>query len=284
VQADRLAAPTTRRLRLVRGSHVVVPRLHAGGHAYILQQPDRRVVFVLPFGDDASVLGTTEVVVDRPGPARMDAAECAYLCEAAARFLREPPTPRDVLASWSGVRPLLDDGRASASAVTRDYALDLDAAGAPLLSVWGGKLTTCRRLAERALDLLAPHLPATRGAWTAAASLPGGNLPAGRDADARAAAEAEGLRQSAHGLPTALAAALVSRHGTRARDLLASGGPGPELAPGLHAAELDWCVRHEWALTTDDVLWRRSKAGLRATPAQRRAVESRLNALIPPAS
>jgi len=280
VQSERLACRSARRLRLVRGSHVVVPRLHAGDHAYILQQPDRRVVFVLPFGDDASVLGTTEVVVDRPGPARIDAAETAYLCAAAARYLRDAPTPRDVLASWSGVRPLLDDGRASTSAVSRDYALDLDAAGAPLLSVWGGKLTTCRRLAERALDLLAPQVGAARGAWTAHAPLPGGDLPAGRDANARAAAAADALRRQFADVSPGLAAALVARHGTRARELLSIGGAGRELAPGLHAAELDWCVRREWALTAEDVLWRRSKAGLRATEAQEQGVDAHLAALL----
>jgi len=276
VQAERLALPPARRLRLVRGSHVVVPRLYAGDHAYILQQPDRRVVFVLPFGDDASVLGTTEVVVPQPGPARVDDAETGYLCAAAARFLREAPTPRDVLASWSGLRPLLDDGRASASAVSRDYALDLDLDGAPLLSAWGGKLTTARRLAERALDLLAPHAGAPRGAWTAHAALPGGELPAGADVPARAAAQAAALRHAHPQLPPALAAALVARHGTRAGDLLAAGDLGPELAPGLHAGELRWFARHEWALTAEDALWRRSKAGLRATPAQVRAVDALL--------
>ena len=269
VLSDVIRVPPQRRLRLVKGSHVVVPRLYDGAHAYILQQPDRRVVFLIPWGATRTLLGTTEIVVDAPGPAHLDPAETDYLCAAAARFLRDAPTPRDVLWSYAGLRPLLDDGRASASAVTRDYALDLDTDGAPLLSAWGGKLTTCRRLAERAVDLLAPLLAAHRPAWTADAPLPGGALPPGADATLRRDAELAALRADFTGTAPDLLAALIDRHGALARALLdsaPSATAGAPAVPGLHAHELEWCVTREWAASADDILWRRSKCGLDAGP------------------
>jgi glycerol-3-phosphate dehydrogenase len=270
---DVLDVQPRRALRLVKGSHVVVPRLYAGGHAYILQQPDRRVVFLIPYADQFTLIGTTEVVVERPAHVEIDAAEIDYLCAAAARFLREPPSPRDVRWSFAGLRPLLDDGRASASAVTRDYALTLDTDAAPLLSLFGGKLTTHRRLAERAVDALAPALGNTRGPWTADAPLPGGSLPPGADADVRVAAALRALRAAHPELSEPLARGLLDRHGSEAAEVLAAGDPR-EALPGITEAEVTFSVTHEWAACAEDLLWRRSKIGLHTSPQQRLQFET----------
>jgi len=259
-----------RRLRLVKGSHVVVPSLYPGEHAFILQQPDRRVVFAIPFGPGRTLLGTTEVAATLPAHVSIDAAEIDYLCAAAGRFLCAAPSPRDVLWSYSGLRPLLDDSRGSLSAITRDYALDLSDAGAPLLTAWGGKLTTARRLAERAVDRLAPLLGALHPAFTSTASLPGGALPAGADAAQRCAAALLELRATQPALAPELLSALLDRHGTLAGTLLSgahgAAARGAPSLPGLHPAELPWFMEGEWAACADDVLWRRSKAGLLADP------------------
>lgn len=259
-------APAARpRLRLVRGSHIVVPRLYDGPQACVLQQPDRRIVFTIPYEQDWTLVGTTEVDCALPGDAHTDAAEIGYLCAALAPYFRSPPTPRDVLWRYAGVRPLLDDGRAS-SRVSRDWRLDLDAAGPPLLSVLGGKLTTCRRLAEAAVERLAPQLGCHAPAWTAdGPPLPGGDFRGGVEALAAA------LCASRPWLPTALAARLARSYGTRAEHILgaapALAALGEDFGAGLYAAEVDCLVQSEWARTADDVLWRRSKLGLRVDAA-----------------
>ncbi|HEX5317809.1 MAG TPA: glycerol-3-phosphate dehydrogenase [Stellaceae bacterium] len=196
------------RLRLVKGSHIVTTRLYDGDHAYLFQNDDRRVLFVIPYERDFTLIGTTDIPFDGdPTSPAIDAGETAYLLEAAGRWLRDPPREADIVWSYAGVRPLYDDGAGSASEITRDYVFDLDTAGAPALSVFGGKLTTFRCLAEHALDRLG--IP---GAWTATA-----RLPEGRE-------------------------------------------------PGLENDDLRWYAKHEWARTAEDVLWRRTKLGLRAGP------------------
>jgi len=170
------------RLRLVKGSHIVVPRLYPGDHALILQNDDQRVVFVIPFEDDYSLIGTTDVVVcGDPAAAAISDDEVAYLCRAVNRYLAKTSTPDDVVWSYSGVRPLFDDGESKASEVSRDYALELDRHddAPPVLSVYGGKLTTYRKLAERTLDTLAPLFPSIGPSWTAGRALPGGALAEG---------------------------------------------------------------------------------------------------------
>ncbi|MGK6318729.1 glycerol-3-phosphate dehydrogenase [Sphingomonas sp. DT-204] len=157
----RLGVAGRARLRLVKGSHIVVPRLYEGDHAYLLQQPDRRVVFAIPWRGDTAI-GTTDVPVERPDAARIDAEEVDYLCAAANRYFRRRIAPADVIGGWSGVRPLYDDGAGEAKAVTRDYVLELDEDGPPLLSVFGGKITTARRLAEDALAKLGWPTPVSR--------------------------------------------------------------------------------------------------------------------------
>ncbi|HML10752.1 MAG TPA: glycerol-3-phosphate dehydrogenase, partial [Stellaceae bacterium] len=171
------------RLRLDKGSHIVVPRLYAHDHAYLLQNDDRRVVFVIPFERDYTLIGTTEVAATAPPAEPPSEAEIAYLCRAVGRWFKCSPEPGDVVWRYSGLRPLHDDGSQSASATSRDYVLELDTTEAPALSVFGGKLTTYRRLAETALTRLAPYLPGMGPSWTHQAPLP--------DDDARASADDE---------------------------------------------------------------------------------------------
>jgi len=264
------------RLRLVKGSHIVVPALHDGPQAYLLQNDDRRVVFVIPFEERFSLIGTTDVPFE--GDARAASAsaeEVAYLCAAVARQFRRPPRPEDVVWTFSGVRPLQDDGAAEAASVTRDYALEMDRSGPPLLTVLGGKITTYRRLAEDAVALLAPALGRPAGTpWTAAAALPGGDPGPG----GMAAFAAEARRRHPW-LPPAMLARLLRTHGTELDAVL--GGAtcladlGADLGAGLTERELDWLVREEWAASAEDVLWRRTKLGLHMTPRAREALAAR---------
>ncbi len=253
-----------RTLRLVKGSHMVVPRLHSGDHAYILQNTDRRVVFVLPYEGRYSLIGTTEVAFDGlPGVVAMEPGEAAYLCDAVNRYFATPISPGDAVWSYSGIRPLLDDDAGNPSAVSRDYRLDLETAdgAAPLLTVHGGKITTYRRLAEQALGRLAPYLPGTSKAWTASAPLPGGDLP-GEDLAAYAAR----LAAERPGLDAAYLGALAGRHGTLAETVLGDaageGDLGLDFGGGLRQREVDYLVACEWARTAEDILWRRTKCGL----------------------
>jgi glycerol-3-phosphate dehydrogenase len=265
---------TRTRLRLVKGSHIVVPRLYEGDHAYLLQNDDRRIVFVLPFERDYSLIGTTELPFSGdPAEAHITPEETLYLCRAAARWFKAPPGPADVVWSYAGVRPLHEDGARSAAAVTRDYVFDLDVVdhsrgGAPALSVFGGKLTTHRRLAEQALERLLPYLPEAGPQWTAGSVLPGGEaLPKGG-----VAALAVVLGRQYPFLDAATAARLDQSYGSDARELLGDArgkaALGRDFGPGLGEAELRWLVTREWAHTAEDVLWRRTKLGLQATPAQ----------------
>ncbi|HEX7339432.1 MAG TPA: glycerol-3-phosphate dehydrogenase [Rhodanobacteraceae bacterium] len=247
-------------LRLVKGSHIVVPRLVEHDFAYTFQLPDRRIVFAIPYQRDFTLIGTTDVDY-RGDPSRLaiSADETAYLCDAVNRHFRRQITPDDVRWSYAGVRPLVEDEEASAAEVTRGYRLEENAHGAPLLSVFGGKITTARRLAEEALDKLAPH-HARRRHWTAHAPLPGGER---RDIDTFQA----GFMQSHPWLPPALATRLVRSYGTRAPAILGKASSladlGPHFGAGLYAAEVDYLRHDEWAQTADDILWRRGKLGLR---------------------
>ena len=254
-------------LRLVKGSHIVVRKLFEHDHAYIFQNPDGRIIFAIPYEGDYTLIGTTDVEHKGPiGEVHIDAGEIAYLCEQASRYFARPVQPSDVVWTYAGVRPLLDDESSAASAVTRDYLLELERDGAPLLSVWGGKITTFRKLAEEAADALCGALECpTRRGWTAGASLPGGDLsawiggPRRPDADfARFEAE---LRRRQPALPAALLHRWARAYGARVEMLLAR-PLGAEVAPGLYEAELHYLREQEWARSADDVLWRRSKLGL----------------------
>jgi glycerol-3-phosphate dehydrogenase len=259
------------RLRLVQGTHLVIDRRWTHDAGYLLQNPDGRVLFALPFQQDFTLLGTTDLEVSQHD-ARVTPAEVDYLCTQASRWLREPVRPADVRHAWAGIRPLLDDaqGQAQAQAITRDYRLDwvAPAGQAPRLDVWGGKLTTFRRLAEEAADRLSAHFAAQRdpavrahrGAWTAEASLPGGDCG---PLDAFIAR----LQREHPDRDPALIARWARAHGSTARALLHA-PPGREIAPGVCEAELRHAHAHEWAQTADDFLWRRSKLGLHLAPAE----------------
>ena len=270
-------------LRLVKGSHIVLPRLYPGAHAYLLQQPDRRVVFVIPYEQEFTLVGTTEIVLAEPGPVSISSDEIVYLCAAAGRYLAAPVQPELVVWSFAGTRALVggDEGR-SASALSREAVLDVETGedgAAPLLSLYGGKLTTSRALAERAVERLREFHPSMGPAWTADRPLPGGELPAadGGGSAARLAALIEELRRAHPELHGDLLAALARRHGSRVHELLAGarvqGDLGRWFGGDLFERELEWMASREWALTAEDVLWRRSKAGLRLSAEQRRAVE-----------
>ena len=248
-------------LRLVKGSHIAVPRLYEGEQAYLLQNDDRRVVFVLPFEEKFTLIGTTDLpYLGDPGQVAISPEEIDYLCRAVSSWLARPVAPRAVVWSYAGVRPLYDDHAANAAAVTRDYVLDVETGEAPILSVFGGKITTYRRLAEHALEKLAPFL--ARGApWTARAPLPGGDLPPG-GAPALAAA----LTAEHPWLAPATAARLARLYGSEARRLLegarAASDLGRDFGAGLSAREVDWLVAEEWVASAEDILWRRTKLGL----------------------
>ena len=271
---EQAHAPQVRALRRVKGSHIVVPRLFDHDCAYLLQMPDKRVVFAIPYERDFTLIGTTEVEHHGTlGALHIEADEIAYLCEQVSRYFQKPVLPADVVWSFAAVRPLLDDGSADAGSVTRDYALELDVAAAPVLSVWGGKLTTFRKLAEEAADRLAVPLHLERGAWTASAVLPGGDFsefigaPTQPDADfARFAAE---LARRHPELSAALVHRWARAYGSLAERVLGPDGLGAEVAPGLFEAELRYLHRCVWARSADDVLWRRSKLGLHYTSAER---------------
>jgi len=268
----KLGQNATRNVRLVQGSHIIVPRLHDGDFAFLLQNPDRRVVFVIPYEQRFSLIGTTDIPYDGdPAAAAIGKEETNYLCDSVNRWFRATVAPGDVVRSYSGVRPLYDDHATSASAVTRDYVLDLDAGtpgdgagAAPLLSVYGGKITTYRRLAEQALAKLLPALgqPVPPG-WTATAPLPGGDLP-GADL---AAWGADFAARHAF-LPAPLARRLARAYGTRAEQVLdgarSLAALGADLGGGLTEAEATYLVRNEFAATAEDILWRRSKLALHA--------------------
>lgn len=262
-----LQIESKRQLRGAKGSHIVVPRLFEHDYAYTFQIRDKRIVFAIPYELDYTLIGTTDVEYgDDPACAEASEDEVAYLCAAVNAYLVKPVGPQDVVWSYSGVRPLLEDESNDLSAVTRDYELELDAADAkaPLLSIFGGKLTTYRKLAEEALTLLQAPLGTTARAWTSTAPLPGGDIP-GADFDAYLGE----LKRRHPWLPADLALRYARAYGTRSERLLAGANGiddlGPDIGDGLFEAELRYLAFYEWAITAEDILWRRTKIGLRAS-------------------
>ncbi|KKO63094.1 Aerobic glycerol-3-phosphate dehydrogenase [Janthinobacterium sp. KBS0711] len=259
-----------RHLRLIKGSHIVVKRLFEHDHAYIFQHPDGRIVFAIPYQHDFTLIGTTDLDYqgDR-GKVEIDDEEIRYLCELSSYYFSKPIVPADVVWTYAGVRPLVEDAAADAKAVTRDYRFELDREGAPLLSIFGGKITTFRKLAEEAMDMLAPLLGNARPAWTQQACLPGGDVY-GAVPQNRSVREfgqfVQGLQREYAWLPAALVARYARAYGTRIHVLLDGradvAAMGEEIAAGLYAAEVDYLRRHEWAVGAADILWRRSKLGL----------------------
>ncbi|WP_339861874.1 glycerol-3-phosphate dehydrogenase [Paremcibacter congregatus] len=278
VICDRLALPAHNRLRLVKGSHIILPRLFPGDDAYILQIADGRIIFAIPYEKDFTLVGTTDEAFDGdPGDVQISDAEIDYLCQQINLYftptLGHPLSKDDVVSHYAGVRPLYDDATAEASAVTRDYVLALrEDGGAPLLSIFGGKITTFRLLAEQAMEKLAPYFPDMAEPWTDSAPLPGGALP---DQDRTAFIAAQQDRYP--WLDPDLCARYAGLYGTR-MDQMFKDYPGRSLkdegvedlategyliGPGLYDYEVDFLVRHEWAQTAEDILWRRTKLGLR---------------------
>jgi glycerol-3-phosphate dehydrogenase len=263
---QRLGLQPRQRLRLVKGSHLILRRQFAGDHAYLLQSPDRRVLFAIPYERNFTLLGTTDVPFDGdPATVAIDAAEKAYLLAGLNRFLRTPATDADIVASFSGVRPLFDDGSAAAAQqVSRDYHLELQqgTSGAPVLSVYGGKITTYRRLAEAALQAIGPAL-GDRGdaAWTGDEPLPGGDLPAG---DLTEFTRRAGQRWP-H-LPPELIARFARLYGTRMARLISQAETmqelGRDFGAGLTLAEVRYLVEQEWARSAIDIIWRRTRMAL----------------------
>ena len=261
-------------IKEVKGSHIVVPRLFPGKHAFILQNDDKRIVFMIPYEQDFTLIGTTDVEVDdAPGASTISPEEIDYLCRAANRYLVNAISPADVVWSYSGVRPLYDDGEDDPSAVTRDYTLVLDLAypQSPLLSVFGGKITTYRRLAEAAMDKLRPSFPQMKASWTGTKPLPGGEIQSG-DFDAYVAS----IVQRYPELSPEYLRALARRHGSRLPQVIGDARTmdqlGGHFGHTLFGCEVDYLRDNEWALTADDVLWRRTKCGLHLTQAQRDGV------------
>jgi len=263
-------------VRLVQGSHIVVRRMFRHERAYIFQNRDNRIVFAIPYQDDFTLIGTTDRDYEGdPAHVKASEEEILYLCAAASEYFREPVRRDDVVWTYSGVRPLYNDGASKAQEATRDYVLVLDAPKdqPPALSIFGGKITTYRRLAEAALDKLKDHLPAARKpAWTGTASLPGGDFP-----QTGYAALVSEISAEFPFLDHALVARLVRAYGTRTRDIVGGARSvkdlGRNFGAGLMEREVQYLMDREWARTSDDVLWRRSKLGLRLTRDQVEALD-----------
>jgi glycerol-3-phosphate dehydrogenase len=262
VLSDVVAQQPAHNIRLVKGSHIVTAPLYEGDHAFILQNDDGRVVLVIPFQGKYSLIGTTDIPhTADPARAVISSDEITYLCKAVNRYFKRKISFADVLWSFSGVRPLYDDGSANPAEVTRDYKLVVDDdGGAPLLSIYGGKITTYRCLAEHVMRDLSPWFMGLRPAWTANEKLPGGDITA-------SASEYSATLAAAYPFAAKpLIDALVGRHGSVAGDILTRALPGNDLGecfgPDLYAAEVDHFMENEWAHCADDVLWRRTKAGL----------------------
>jgi glycerol-3-phosphate dehydrogenase len=274
-------APSRHALRLIKGSHIVVPRLFDHPNAYIFQHPDRRIVFAIPYEREFTLIGTTDI--DYRGDldqVAISAEETAYLCQLTNRYFTRQIAPHDVVWSYAGVRPLVEDAAASAAAATRDFRFETDTAGAPLLTVFGGKITTFRKLAEQAVDWIAPALGKRASAWTAHACLPGGDMFGERPV-ARSVLEFDawlrGLQQRYAWLSPTLVARYGNAYGTRVQRLLAHcrtlSDLGPEVVPGLYSAEVDYLITHEFAASAADILWRRSKLGLHLAPGRAAELE-----------
>ncbi|KWE71976.1 glycerol-3-phosphate dehydrogenase [Burkholderia ubonensis] len=267
-------------VRLVKGSHIITRRLFDHDHAYIFQNPDKRIIFAIPYERDFTLIGTTDVeYTNDPAKVAIDGNETQYLCESINRYFKRKISSADVHWTYSGVRPLLEDeNAANASAVTRDYRLEMDdGAGAPLLSVFGGKITTFRKLAEEAGDLLCRALGRDAAPWTAGAPLPGGDI-----ANAKFDAFAAQFAARHPWLPAELARRYARAYGTRAERVVGNAKSladlGAAIAPGIHEAELRYLRDVEWATRAQDVLWRRSKLGLHVAPGTLDAVTAALDA------
>ena len=264
VIVDALGRNGAHHVRLVKGSHIVTRTLFEHDRCYFFQNADGRIFFAIPYEGAFTLIGTTDLDYDgEPGQVAISAEETDYLLAAATEYFSRPVTRDDIVWTYSGVRPLFDDGASAAREATRDYVLKLegDAASGPLINVFGGKLTTYRRLSQKVVDMIGGAIGGKGPQWTATGTLPGGDFPAtGFDA------LVDRLEKSYPALDPALLRRLARAYGTNAERLLGDAAAEPDLGEafgaGLHAREVDYLIAHEWAMTADDVLWRRSKLGL----------------------
>lgn len=259
----QLKMKSPRKIRLVKGSHVIVPKMYEQEHAFILQNEDGRIVFVLPYLDEYSVIGTTDVdYKGDPSKVEIDKDEIVYLCDIVNKHFIQKVSPTDVISTWSGVRPLCEDESSDAQAVTRDYTVELDESekNAPLLSIFGGKLTTYRKLGQAAVNQLAPFFPKMGEVWTKNATLPGGDFS---DRESLKAI----LTKQYPWLDSTILKRYVKAYGTLSLEILGEKSSLEELGyhfgHGLYQAEVDYLLNNEWVVYAEDILWRRSKLGLK---------------------
>jgi len=274
---QQLHREAPRSVRLVKGSHIVVPKIYPEDHAYMLQNRDKRIVFVIPYQENYSMIGTTDVDYQGdPSQVRIDEDEINYLCDIVNQHFKRSISPTDVINTWSGVRPLVEDESSDAQAVTRDYTIELDQSepNAPLLSVFGGKLTTYRKLGQAAMTQLKPFFANMGDNWTMEAVLPGGDFTSRQ-------ALAEQLTAQWPWLNSAIIKRWVRSYGTRCQEIMADktelAQMGIEFGHGLYQAEVDYMIAQEWALTVEDILWRRSKLGLCFSAAQQQLLQEYLD-------
>lgn len=273
VLSEAVGNNDVRNVRLVQGSHIVVKKKFDDPRAYFFQNPDGRIMFAIPYQDEFTLIGTTDRdFTGNPADVRISDAEIDYLCRAASEYFSDPVGREDIVWTYSAVRPLFDDGASKAQEATRDYVLRVENGDAPLLNVFGGKLTTYRRLAESALEKIGETIGEKGRKWTAVSHLPGGDFPAAGYDD-----EVAKLRMRYPFLAASHARRLVRLYGTRAAQLLGNAASeadlGKHFGADLYAAEVDWLIVQEWALRAEDVLWRRTKLGLKFSRAQTAELE-----------
>jgi D-erythritol 1-phosphate dehydrogenase len=268
------SAKSARNVKLVKGSHLIVPKFWEGQQAYLVQNHDKRVIFINPYEGDKALIGTTDIAYEgRVEDVSADESEIEYLLAAVNRYFKEQLTRQDVIETFSGVRPLFDDGQGNPSAVTRDYTFDLDETDrVPLLNVFGGKLTTFRKLSEHAIQKIDKYFPNIGPDWTSLAPLPGGDI-----VNADFAAFIQAMKQQYSWLPRGLVMHFGRHYGTRLHDIIGSStgieGLGCHFGANLYEAEVRYLVTNEWAMTPEDILTRRTKEGLRLDSLQKEAFE-----------
>ncbi|WP_165854882.1 glycerol-3-phosphate dehydrogenase [Marinobacter sp. JSM 1782161] len=274
---ESLGMQAPKQIRMVKGSHIVVPRIHTEPEAYILQNADDRIIFVIPYEDDFSLIGTTDVDYQGdPKKATISEEEVDYLVGIVNDYFRNKLTPEDVVWSYSGVRPLMDDEGGSAQKASRDYTFEVDGGKdeAPLISVFGGKITTYRKLAEAATDRISQFFTDAGDGWTRDATLPGGDF--GSQEDLR-----DELKTAYPWVPSGLIHRFVRTYGTRTRKLLdgchSMEDMGRHFGANLYAREIDYLRDQEWAVDAEDIVWRRTKLGLRLTAAELSGIQAYLD-------
>jgi len=271
---------TGEHIRMVKGSHIIVKKLFSHERCYIFQNSDGRIVFAIPYEHDFTLIGTTDVdFTGDPGKVVIDKEEIDYLCQAASEYFTTTITPEDVAGSYSGIRPLFDDGKSDAKSATRDYVLTIDEENhkAPLLSIYGGKITTYRKLAEAVLKKLQSYFPSMSGNWTESKVLPGGNFhPSEFDVLVKK------LQKTCNFLEDRHATRLIRYYGTKAFDIVGEAQQisdfGQCFGSDLYEIEVSYLMNFEWAKTADDVLWRRSNLGLFLSAAEHKTLEDWMQA------